>query len=112
MSLYFCKPSPFFNGLFLILRKIFVFYAICHIFIELFFYKRGSSGEKVSAFRDSYGDLAQLRSLLSSKTPFVASTATATRETFEFIRNSLLFDQFQESFNATKGKQHKYSVIS
>ncbi len=49
---------------------------------------RGQSKGAVKAFREDYGKLSELRSLVRRDVPFVAMTATATQET----RNVIICD--------------------
>ena len=56
--------------------------------ISLFVY-RGHSEGKTTAFRSQYGELAIIRSMVPSKIPFVALTATATSEIKEYVTRSL-----------------------
>ena len=52
-------------------------------------YFRGFSNQQTSAFRDWYGKIAELRSLTPRLIPMIALTATATKNTREFIIKDL-----------------------
>ena len=55
--------------------------------MHLFF--RGCHSKESKAFRSSYGNIAEVRSLLTKRVPLLALTATATKATFEHIITNL-----------------------
>lgn len=74
-------------------------------------FSRGTSSNQSEAFRSCYGELAELRSLVSSKTPFIALTATATSQTKMFIIENLCLYRPYLSISTPEKKNIKFSVI-
>ena len=66
----------------------------------------------MAAFRQQYGDIAQLRSLLRSSVPVVALTATATPRTRDIVVQSLCMSNLKFIIESPNRTNIRYSFIN
>ena len=98
----------------LLINTYYGFYSSIQHNNNIHFFRRGKddpvTGE--TAFRENYGRLGELRSLLGKKVPFITLTATAKKKTLQAIRNDLgMMDSSMVIGNPNKVNM-RYAVLS
>lgn len=76
----------------------------------LYFNRGTSKSKEAMAFRRWFYKLSELRSLVPNKIPFMAVTATATRQTKDIITSVLRFGNFEEVSESPNKANICYSV--
>ena len=74
------------------------------------FYRGTSKSKEAMAFRRWFYKLSEVRSLVQNKIPFMAVTATASRETKETITSVLRFGNFVEVSESPNNPNICYSI--
>ena len=86
-----------------------------HFFIFLLYFHsrlvRGESSGKISAFREMYSKLVDLRAFLPSGTPIIALTAIPTATTLAYIKENLQLQNVVTLCQLSKKDKIKYSVV-
>ena len=80
------------------------------LLLFFYFYRGTSKSKEAMAFRRWFYKLSELRSLVPNKIPFMAVTATATRQTKEKITSVLRFGKFVEVSESPNKANICYSV--
>lgn len=72
---------------------------------------RGCHSKESKAFRGSYGNISEVRSLLAKRVPLLALTATATKSTIDHIITNLSLER-PIIYSKTPDKKNIYLNIT
>jgi len=89
-----------------------VFYHDINFHICSSIYRGHGRGDAEEAIRKDYGRLAELRSILKNKTPFVALTATATETVRKTIMNDLAMKDCVQFLTPPNKANIRFSVTN